>query len=412
MTGAEIAALRKIYQENLTESVIPFWERYSPDRERGGYFTCLERDGTVFDTDKFIWLQGRQVWGFSLLDRLLGHEPRWVQMARLGAEFLRAHGQAENGDWYFAVDRDGRPLVQPYNIFADCFCAVALSEYHRATGESWALKSAADTWRRVQERKANPKGRWTKQIVEHRRMLAMNMPMMNIWMAEEMRGLLPQGELDVIVEQSIRQVLQLHVDRTQRAVFERVLPDGRHLDCMEGRLLSPGHALETLWLLLQRAEARGDRSMIDDIAEIMLWVIERGWDAQRGGICYYQDIAGFPTEKLESGMKLWWVHAEALCAFLLAYKLTGSSAHEEWFRRIHDWTWSRFPDPLHGEWFGYLDSRGELALSLKGGKWKGFFHVPRTLLNCSRWLAEMESSCRAGSDYVAPTLTCRQGRNP
>ena len=31
------------------------------------YFTCLDRQGNVFDTDKFIWLQGREVWMFSML---------------------------------------------------------------------------------------------------------------------------------------------------------------------------------------------------------------------------------------------------------------------------------------------------------------------------------------------------------
>lgn len=400
MTKSEIAAFRSTYEQNLTGSVIPFWERYSPDREHGGYFTCLERDGTVFDTDKFVWLQGREVWGFSLLHRVLAPEPRWLEMARLGAEFLRAHGRAPNGDWYFSLDREGRPLVQPYNIFADCFCAVALGEYHRATGEEWALQTATGTWRRVQERKANPKGQWTKQIGENRRMLAMNMPMMNVWMASELRGLLPDADLDAIVDQALRQVLDLHVDRAAKAVFERVLPDGGHLDCMEGRLLTPGHALETLWLLLEVAEGRGDRRTIDELAEIMLWVIERGWDPRYGGIFYYQDFKGFPTEKLESDMKLWWVHAEALCAFLLAYRLTGSARHEEWFRRIHDWTWARFPDPVHGEWFGYLDRRGEVALSLKGGKWKGFFHVPRALVKLTRWLGEMEAACASGASYA------------
>ncbi len=409
MTRSEIAAFRTTYEENLAQSVIPFWETHSPDRESGGYFTCLDRDGTVFDTDKFVWMQGREVWGFSMLHRRLAPEARWVDLARLGAEFLRAHGRAENGDWYFALDREGRPLVQPYNIFADCFCAVALAEYHRASGEQWALRLATGTWRRIQERRTNPKGIWTKQIPENRRLLAMNMPMMNLWMAREMADLLPAADVREIVNQAVNQVLTLHVDRGRRAVFERVLPGGGHPDSMEGRLLTPGHALETLWFLLLVAEDRGDHAMIDDLAQIMLWVIERGWDAKFGGIFYYQDFGGFPTEKLEADMKLWWVHAEALCAFLLAYRLTGSARHEEWFRKIHQWTWSRFPDPMHGEWFGYLDRRGEPALTLKGGKWKGFFHIPRALLACAGWLRQMEAACGPDGAFAPAFAAARRG---
>lgn len=59
----------------------------------------------------------------------------------------------------------------------------------------------------------------------------------------------------------------------------------------------------------------GRRDMVDDVADIMLWVVERGWDKEYGGLFYYQDYMGYPTDKLESQMKLWWVHAEAINAF-------------------------------------------------------------------------------------------------
>ena len=49
------------------DSVLPFWLEHSQDKTYGGYFSCLDRDGSVYDTDKFIWLQGREVWLFSML---------------------------------------------------------------------------------------------------------------------------------------------------------------------------------------------------------------------------------------------------------------------------------------------------------------------------------------------------------
>ena len=42
------ADLRQRYRGALLDDVIPFWEKHSLDRECGGYFTCLERDGTLF----------------------------------------------------------------------------------------------------------------------------------------------------------------------------------------------------------------------------------------------------------------------------------------------------------------------------------------------------------------------------
>ena len=400
MDSRNIKKLLEKYRESLYTQVIPFWERHSPDREYGGFFTCLERDGAVFDTDKFAWLQGRAVWTFARLANWAAgtargasreEKERWLGLSRLGAEFLRDKGRSPDGDFYFALDRKGTPLVQPYNIFSEYFAAAGFAEFFRASKESWAKDEARKTWERIIARRNNPKGIWTKQIGVNRPMKAMGACMMDAWLAGEMEGIIPGQELSALADGAEKQIFDIHVDRERRTVFERVLPGGGHLECMEGRLLNPGHALETLWFVMRRAAERGDTSRVNDIAEIMLWCAERGWDDKYGGLFYYQDYKGYPTEKLESDMKLWWVHAEALCAFLLAYKLTGKPEHEKWFARIDDYTWSHFPDPAYGEWYGYLNRQGEPAFTQKGGKWKGFFHLPRTLMTCIDWLTEMES---------------------
>lgn len=396
---AELLALRRRYEGCLTDSVIPFWERSSPDREQGGYFTCLDRSGRVFDRDKFTWMQARELWMWSKLYTGYRSEPRWLDLASLGADFLRRYGRDSAGDWYFALDRGGRPLVEPYNIFSDCFAAVAFGEYYRATGSAEAREIALGTYDRIQRRKADPKGRFTKQIAATRTLKAMALPMIQIWMAEEMAGLLEEDLRQRVIEENVRQVVDLHIDRERKAVFERVAADGSHPFCMEGRLLTPGHALEVLWFVLHvvtRTAAEeptiagpGRAGLIDSLADAILWTADRGWDREHGGFYYYLDYEGFPPDKLEWDMKLWWVHAEALCAFLLGYRVTGRVELFEWFRRTNEYVWSHFDDPDYGEWFGYLHRNGEASVGLKGGKWKGFFHLPRALLVCIRLFDEI-----------------------
>ena len=390
MTQEQMKALRCKYRTELFDNVIPFWLKYSPDAEQGGYFSCLERDGTVFDTDKVAWMQGREIWMFSKLCTLYGVREEWLSMARQGVEFMRAHAIAPNGNCYFAMDRTGKPLVHPYNIFSDCFLCVAYLEYYQASGDEQAKEDALTLYTRIQQRKENPKGEWTKQVAGARNLCAMAFPMIQMMMAREFSGFLPEDQMASIVKDNMELLFSRHVDRERKCVFERVLSDGGHmLDVMEGRLLNPGHALEILWFAMDIADKQQDKARVKDIAEIMLWCIERGWDEECGGIFYYQDYMGYPTDKLESSMKLWWVHVEALCAFLLAYKLTGSPDHEAWFWKIHEYTWSHFSDAEYGEWYGYLDRKGHPALSLKGGKWKGFYHLPRMLYQCEQWLGEM-----------------------
>ena len=93
------------YRDELLGNVLPFWLEHSQDKEFGGYFTCLNRDGSVFDTDKFIWLQGREVWLFAMLYNQVERRPEWLDCAVRGAEFLRRYGH--DGD-YYNVFVDGR----------------------------------------------------------------------------------------------------------------------------------------------------------------------------------------------------------------------------------------------------------------------------------------------------------------
>ena len=124
---------------------------------------------------------------------------------------------------------------------------------------------------------------------------------------------------------------------------------------------------------------RDDKALIEKCVEIALSVIERGWDKEFGGIYYFLDAKGVPQQKLEWDQKLWWVHIESAIAMLKGYQLTGNEKCLEWFMKLDAYLWDNFKDKEYPEWYGYLNRRGEVLLPLKGGKWKGCFHVPRGL---------------------------------
>ena len=136
----------KFYKDTLLKDIIPFWEKYSIDNENGGYFTCLDTNGNVYDTDKFIWLQGRQAWTFSMLYNKVEKNEKWLAIAKNGIDFLRKYGMNEKGDFYFSVTKDGKPLVQAYNIFSDCFAAMAFSQYAIASGDDEVRELAKKTY--------------------------------------------------------------------------------------------------------------------------------------------------------------------------------------------------------------------------------------------------------------------------
>lgn len=369
------------YREALLADVIPFWMTHSLDREAGGYFTCLDRQGKIYDTDKFVWLQGRQVWTFSMLFNRVEQREEWLEVARLGAEFLRAHAIDKHGDCYFSLDRQGQPLIQPYNIFSDCFVALAFYQYGLASGEADYHILAKRCFERILARQSNPKGIYEKSTGS-RPMKGFALPMILANLFLDMPDLLPEAQGQVLVDRCIHEVMQVFYNSSTGLIHEHVHADGSFLDSFDGRLINPGHGIEAMWFMMDLAQQRGNQGLMDQAVNRCLDLLEFGWDKQYGGIFYFMDAKGAPPLSLEWDQKLWWVHVETLLALAKAYLYTNRSDVWDWYQRVHDYTWHHFPDPTHGEWLGYLNRQGEPLLSLKGGKWKGCYHVPRALYEC------------------------------
>ncbi|HTY59480.1 MAG TPA: AGE family epimerase/isomerase [Bacteroidota bacterium] len=375
--------LERQYRNALVDDVLPFWEKHSLDTRDGGFFSSLARDGTVYDTEKFIWPQCRQLWLYSMLCTRLEKRENWLRVAEHGYRFLRSHGRDGEGNWYFALMRDGTPLVQPYNIFSDCFAAMAFSRYAEASGDGEAGRIALNTYRNILARIENPKGKYSKIVPGSRPLRAFAIPMILINLVPEMEQLLPPEEVRDTIGRCVRDMTGLFLDSSRGIFFEQMAPDGSHVDCAEGRLINPGHGIEGTWFLMDAAGRTGDRNLIGRAVDTLLATLRFGWDGEYGGIFAFLDAEGKPPQQLEWDQKFWWVHIEALVALAMGYRLTRRDDCLEWLVRVHEYTWSHFPDPEYGEWFGYLDRRGAVLTPLKGGKWKGCFHIPRGLFLCA-----------------------------
>jgi N-acylglucosamine 2-epimerase len=379
---------QQVYRTELLERVTPFWMANSLDHQYGGYLHCLERDGTLYDSDKFSWMQGRELWTWSTLYKEVEPRPEFLDAAHLGAEFLQKHAWDPNGRMPFAMERDGTPLLKPRGIFAESFLAIGLAAYFGATGESWAeemAERAYDVYMRLADL---PDTHDSAAYPGIRPGLSHGISFIKVSMSQELRRYLDDARYDRAIDEGLDTIMHKHVHSAERALFEYVTPSGNRLPGAMGRLLIPGHAIESMGFVLQEATRRSNQALIDQACDVVLWSLDAGWDREYGGILYFVDAERAQNRKLEWDMKLWWVHAEAMVTTLLAYALTHRPVFWDWFERIHAWTWMRFRDPENGEWFGYLHRDGSVALSLKGSIWKGCFHLPRALIQMARILEE------------------------
>ncbi|MFC1509004.1 AGE family epimerase/isomerase [Candidatus Omnitrophota bacterium] len=393
MDASKITNLRKLYEHSLFDDVIPFWMKHSPDREYGGYFTLLNYDGSLYGTDKFMWPQAREVWFFSTLCDTVEKRPEWVEMATIGWDFIMKHAFHDNGRAYFSFKRDGTPLTMPRQIFSETFIIIAAIRYHRITGDLQAAQIARDLFKKVVEWADTPIAGSQKAISGARPMSGHAVPMILLNVIREMTLL--DGETDELREladRSLSKVLDFHVHPERKLLFEQVAPDGSlMLDIPEGRLVLPGHAIESAWFLMQEGLARNDQSIIDRACDLTIWMLDFGWDKEYGGLYYFLDSEGKPPLPLEWDMKLWWCHNEALYALLLAHKMKGDSIYEDWYDSVHEYSFTHHPDPEYGEWYGYLHRDGTVSHRFKANSWKCCFHLPRQLLYGWQLLKEMEN---------------------
>jgi len=378
MSGSSFSAL---YLKELTEEVIPFWEQYSIDQEYGGFFTCIDDHHKIYDTDKFVWLQARQVWTFATLYDRLEQRDSWRKIAEHGSDFLESKAHDGEFNWFFSLRRDGQALVVPYNIFSYTFACMAMGKMHQITGAEKYKNAVDQSLKKIIERAEKPKGHWDKSFPNTRPLKNFALPMILCNLYNELGDLVDETEKYERTNDCVNEIFDHFWDQKRGVILENVSPNGDFSDTFEGRLVNPGHGLEAMWFIMDLGVQFDRKDWIDKAVEISLSIVEKGWDKDKEGIFYFQDAQGHPLQQLEWDQKLWWVHLEAMICFLRGFELTSSKACWDWFDKIHGYTWKHFRDPKRaGEWYGYLNRSGEVLLHLKGGKWKGCFHVPRALL--------------------------------
>jgi len=377
----KIKEYSNLYQDTLLKDVIPFWEKNSIDQKNGGYFTCLSKTGEVYEKDKFMWLQGRQAWTFSMLYNKVAQKKEWLEVAKKGIDFIKDKAMDSEGNFYFSTTDAGGALVQPYNIFSDCFAAMAFSQYAVATGDEEIKKLAIQTYHNILKKKDNPKGLYEKSTGT-RPLKSFALPMILSNLVMELEDVLDTVEVEKTIDASIHEVMEVFLDKDSGLIYEFVRLDGTLEDSYNGRLLNPGHGIEAMWFMIDIGVRRNDTKLINKATDTILKILEYSWDKKYGGIFYFMDSKGKPLQQLEWDQKLWWVHLESLVALSKAYEQTGKKEVLDWYEKVHEYTWSHFSDPENGEWFGYLNRQGEVLLDLKGGKWKGCFHVPRAMFQC------------------------------
>lgn len=390
---SQLKQFRDVYRSGLLDDTIPFWFPRAADTEHGGFLHCFDRDGSLLDSDKSVWAQGRMAWMLLTLYNTVEKRPEWLAWAESGLDFLDRHCYDTDGRMFFHVTRDGQPIRKRRYAFSESFAAIAYAAHARATGSDHSATKARTCFEQFTRYNFTP-GLTAPKFTDTRPTIGMGPRMIAIVTAQELRDNLgAEPDQTEWIDRCIDEIRRWFVKPDIRCVMEVTGPDGEIIDHFDGRTLLPGHSIEGAWFIMNEGRIRQDDSLVRLGCDMLDYMWERGWDQECGGLYYFRDVYNKPVQEYWHDMKFWWGHNETIIATLLAFCLTGDQKYARMHQAVHDWSYANFPDTEHGEWYGYLHRDGHVSVPIKGNLWKSCFHHPRMQWMCWQLIDEYTSEC-------------------
>ena len=380
-------------EKELVENILPFWMCHAVDRENGGFFGKIDCDGQIDrEAPRASVVNSRTLWTFSAACRLVGAPYRAT--ADWAYDYIvRKFWDAEYGGVYWMLDRQGNPLSDRKQIYAQAFAAYAMAEYYRATGKPEArefaqrlfhliedhsrdavwkgyLEARGRDWGALQDMRLSDKDlNCPKSMNTHLHVMEAYTNLLRVWR-------------DPTLEAKQAELLELTMDRIVDASTGHFkLFFDEQWNSLSGHV-SFGHDIEGSWLLVEATDVLGDTDLIERARKLAVAmagaVYEQGLDKD-GSLFYEADALG----KLVDPKKHWWAQAEAVVGFYNAFQLSGEERFRTASRRVWDYIEAKVVDRVHGEWHAKL-TPGGVPLTAKEdpdacliGPWKCPYHNSR-----------------------------------
>lgn len=385
----ELAAIGARFQRELFEEYFPFWDRFAVDHDRGGFFCWLDYDGRRVSDQKYMWYQGRGLWIYAHAYRCFGRDPHYLEIARKTHAFLLEHGRDEKGYWRRSVGPNGEPTEPADGMgYAGMFVAEGMQELARATGDNEILDQALEAYRLSRSLFDDPTRTAKPDYlpVDYPGIRLLGHEMVVIRFLNQVLAQRADDGLRKELEEAVAHVLGPFHHPKHGLTSEALDTNRQRPDDANDDFFLLGHAMETMWMILDAAPRLGDPSVEATAIERFRVHSDASWDRERGGFRTAVSLSNGPLPG-----RLLWHHDEALIGNLMIHALTGDERALEEFFRIDEYTTRAFRvDGGSGPvWALEADDDGRPPERVSR---MGNYHLPRRLMLCLEWLAAIEQS--------------------
>jgi len=386
-----------VFRDTLRHDVLQFWIDHAVDQEYGGILGRLDRQGKPTNYgNKSVVLISRSLWSFSEAYRRYP-DPAYQKMAAECLKFLQGKmWDREHGGYYFMVTREGRIVDSTKQLNPMSYVMEGLAEYALAFHDPHVVQEALDLfhvidqhahdnqhggyriaftadWQFIPNYKDGPNGAGSfgrKSYDWHLGLL-------------EALATLYDVTGDPQVKTRVNELLDIFADKiidTEIGYGRYYFNDDWSVADRDGdsKQCEYGLDLEASWLMTEAAERVG-RQKDANIRRASLALVDHalryGFDTARGGI-YRTGLASAPASNRNME---WWQQCEAMVAFENAYQFTGDPKYWQAFNLESRFFIEHFVDHQYGEVYTALFQDGRID-DTKVDPWKAPYHVTRACL--------------------------------
>ena len=402
-----LAAVVRRCRHILKKSLVDFYLPGCVDAVNGGYLESLREGRFAATGEKFLTLQGRQLWFFSTLALNQIELPASSAAAKSGFDFLEAHFRDRQGGGYFSKVTDaGEPKDTRKHVYLNAFALYGLVAYHSATkspeahrrrqgsfsrpGNARARRPKAggyieffdQSWRAITDPREPPYvgAIGTKTYNTHLHVLEALAALYRVWPDPLVRQRM--AEMITINTQTVRHPEHFcNVDGWQT--------NWRMIETPANLRASYGHDVECAWLTLDAARAIGmPQALLRSWAESLCgYSLRFGYDRTHGGFFYTGPLG----RAADDTRKEWWVEAEALVSMLEMYRLTGKSEYLDVFRQTLEFV-EQHQVAAEGGWWATRRADGSPQSDPRSSPWHGAYHSGRAMLLSAQILESLAAT--------------------
>jgi N-acylglucosamine 2-epimerase len=385
--GLPLGATRDRYRKYLFDDFLPFMHRFVIDHEHGGFMCNLDYDGTRANETKDCWFEGRGIWVYAFLYNHLAREERFLDVARRSAAFILRARPADGSLWPRQLTREGRPITPPDTaVYGALFVAEGLQELAHATAERQYRETAKrlilECVERYDRADYEPSIGQTYLGADARPFPGARIQ--GVWMVlirviTQMLEREADRDLEAVADRCVEAVVRHHYNPEFRLTNELLNHDLSRPDNEYAQLVYTGHAIETLWMLLQEALRRKDRALFDVLADRFRRHTEVAWDQVYGGV--FRNLIHV-DKNIWTLDKVLWAQEEVLVGALLVYEHTGAAWAKEMFERALAYVETTYTLAKRGSpaWIYGGNRRVEFEDFVQRPKRIEHYHHPRHLM--------------------------------